>query len=142
MNIEEENSNSVEVDYIEAWKQDKPFSYIKRIFNQTTKNDLDALSEYPYESMFNNLAARGLIIAASELDINVEVRYKWEVVDTTSIATHSMYGKVAAFDININDESRGFAIDGTEIDMDIMAISYDRVFFVGHGDKNPNTGIG
>ena len=96
---------------------------------------MDVLSEYPYDAMFNNLATRGLIIAASELDILIEVRYKWEVVDTTSIATHSMYGKVAAIDININDETRGFAIDGTELDMDIMAISYDRVFYVGHGVK-------
>jgi hypothetical protein len=134
LNIEE-NSNSIEIDYIEAWTQASPFSYIKKIFNTTIKNDLDVLSEYPYDSMFNNLAARGLVIAASELNILIEVRYKWEVVDTTSIATHSMYGKVAAIDININDETRGFAIDGTELDMDIMAISYDRVFYVGHGAK-------
>lgn len=134
MNIEE-NSNSIEIDYVEAWAQESPFSYIKKIFNTTIKNDIDVLGDYPYESMFNNLAARGLIIAASQLEIIVEVRYKWEVVDTTSIATHSMYGKVAAIDININDEARGFAIDGTDLDMDIMAISYDRVFYVGHGVK-------
>ncbi len=133
---------SLEIDYIQAWRQPEPFIFIKNVLSETLEKLQKSSSDYPYDSIFNSMVSRGLIIAAHELEIDIEVRYKWEVIDATSIATHSMYGLPVAVDISINDESRGFAIDGSHINMEIMALSYDKIFYVGHSQKNPHRNMG
>lgn len=132
---------SLEIDYIQAWKYPEPFVFLKNLLAETLEKLNKNSSDYPYDAIFNSVLTRGLIIAAHELEIDIEVRYKWEVIDTSSIATHSMHGMPVAVDININDESRGFAIDGTHLNMEIMAISYDKIFYVGHGEKNPHRNV-
>lgn len=132
----------LEIDYGQAWNYPQPFVFLKGLLSETIESLNKTSADYPYDSIFNSMIARGLIIAAHELEIDIEVRYKWEVLDTTSIATHSMYGQVVAIDININDENRGFAIDGADMNMEIMALSYDKIFYVGHCPANPRSHMG
>lgn len=142
MNFGHDDSSDLEIDYSQAWKEPQPFVFLKNILSETIQKLNKTSADYPYDSIFNSVIARGLLISANQLEIDVEVRYKWEVLDVTSVATHSMYGQVVAVDININDESRGFAIDGSEMNMDIMALSYDRIFYVGHCPAHPNSHMG
>ena len=142
MDFGEDNSPSLEIDYQAAWDNPQPFSYLKQLLASVIITLQKESNDYPYDSIFNAIITRGLISAAHEMDIDIEVRYKWEIIDEMSVATHSIFGSVVATDININDENRGFAIDGTHMGMDIMALSYDKVFYIGKTLQNPNNRMG
>lgn len=142
MDFGHDDSSDLEIDYSQAWKDPQPFVFLKNVLSETIEKLNKKSADYPYDAIFNSMIARGLLIAANELEIDVEVRYKWEVLDVASIATHSMYGQVVAVDLNINDEGRGFAIDGGQMNMEIMALSYDRIFYVGHCPSTPQSRMG
>lgn len=141
MDFGHDDSSDLEVDYAQAWKDPQPFVFLKNILSETIQKLNKSSADYPYDAIFNSIITRGLVMAAHELEIDIEVRYKWEVLDVSSVATHSMYGQVVAVDININDEGRGFAIDGGEMNMEIMALSYDRIFYVGHCPNTPQSRV-
>ena len=141
--MDEDFDGRVSIDYADAWRQDFPFLYLKTMMMQALIELGAGRNDYPYDQIFNFIVTRGLVKEAFAMDIPIEIRYRWELLDDENILMHSCSGMVAACDIVLKDDSHGFAIDGSLFDLDTLAISYRDVFWVARADsENPSRIIG
>lgn len=129
------------VDFDSVWSLKSPFDSCKATLAQALILSENFNINYPYDLMLNHVVARGMVRSACELEMPIEVRYKWECLDEDNIIMHSVFGIVVAINVNINDEAEGFMIDGTDWGYGFMALDYGRIFWVGEADKPNHNGV-
>jgi hypothetical protein len=118
------------MDFARAWREEEPFLFLKNSMYDNAYSNDDFRFDYPYESIFNQVCAIGMVKEAHKKDALVEVRYGWEPLDSDNIMMHSCIGMIIHPAILIDAKDAGFIMELQEETSTVCAFKYRDIFWV------------